>query len=75
MAHTLTFHESFFNGASVTIQDRGVHQAEWRVVYKDNVTIIVESIPSNIPVQDHERRVYKVREWCRFDRCRATRME
>jgi hypothetical protein len=67
MAHTLTFKTIDELIPMVSIQE---HFAEdWYVVFKDNTNIIVEKYDGT------ERRIYAVREWCRSDQCRATRME
>ena len=76
MAHTLTLAHSDYDGDVVIVQDHNEHTVtRWFTVYKDNVTIIIEGIPGNPHTFDQERRVYKVREWVRFDKCRATKME
>lgn len=73
MAHTLTLgwemlgHHQTGQVANIA-EPHSETVKTWRVIYKDNLTVIVESKDTA------ERRVYKVREWQQQNQCRATRM-
>ena len=53
----------------VAIKDRQFTDQRWFVVYKDNLTVIVEA--ENAPMV---RRVYKVNAWLSSNECRAAKM-
>ena len=74
MAHTLLFLENKHGTNVVDITEHSLQKRTYVVVYKDNLTVIVDSIDSD-PTGTDMRRVYKVREWVRVNECRATRME
>jgi len=69
MAHVLNFDQDRYGVNVVAIQDREAIDGKWRVLYRDNGTVIAENNDSS------QRRVYAVREWTHINQCRATRME
>ena len=74
MAHTLHFRQNKHGGNVVDITEHSLQKRTYAVLYKDNLTVIVDSIDFGLTDAD-ARRVYQVREWIRGDQCRATRME
>ena len=74
MAHILYFYQNKHGGNVVDITEHSVQKRTYVVLYKDNLTVIVDSIDSG-PIEESTRRVYQVREWLTTYKCRATRLD